>query len=301
MAMRLKSVLHIGSSALALILGCIAPVTRAGAQTAGSVGAVNPSATGTPPSGGSRTLAIGNSVVRNERLQTSSSGKLHVTFTDKTTLNLGPNTTVTIDEYVFNPSSGAGGLKATVKSGLLRLVGGETSHAGNATVQTPVATIGIRGNMALIEFDAGCGWRVTSLAQGVLTIRNRVNEVQITRPGFTVCVASADVAIPQPRRADPAAIEQAFTNTLSRPGQNGGAVRIPTEADLARRGLGSATLPSASGSALDYTSILAIQQGIGRNAAQARQPRRVVPRPPPQQHQETSSSTEETNPYGNAR
>jgi hypothetical protein len=297
MATHLKGVLHLGSSAIALLLGLIAPLTRASAQTAGSVGAVNPSGTGTPPGGSSRSLEVGSSVVRNERLQTSATGKLHVTFTDKTTLNLGPNTTVVIDKYVYDPASGSGNLQASVKSGLLRFVGGQTSHEGAATVQTPVATIGIRGNMAIVEFNPACGWQITSLAPGVLSVRNRVSEVEITRPGYTVCVASADQVIPQPTRADPRAIQQAFQATLSSPGQSGGATRIPTDDQLARRGLGSAPLPSGSGSALDYSSILSIQQSIGRNAAQGRQPRRVVvPRPPV-----TESSPETQNPYGNSR
>src|SRR6478672_10194654 len=103
--MTLKSLLRVGGSLLPLILNLIAPLHRAVAQSAGSVGAVNPNATGTPPGGGARTLALGNSVVRNEKLQTNATGTLHVTFTDKTTLNLGPNTTVVVDKYAYDPST----------------------------------------------------------------------------------------------------------------------------------------------------------------------------------------------------
>jgi hypothetical protein len=90
-------------------------------------------------------------------------------------------------------------------------------------------------------------------------------------------------------------IEQAFAATLSRPGQTGGAIRLPTDTQASRHGLGSAPLPSSGGSPLDYQSILSIQQEFGRNAAQARQPGRALP----EQHDATPPS--EPNPYGNAQ
>src|SRR5437763_12429551 len=166
MARQLRRSLRWGTSLFALILGSFTTLTRGQAQTAGSVGAVNPSATGTPPGGSARSLAIGNTVVRNERLQTSATGTLHVTFSDSTTLNLGPNTNVVIDNYVYNPASRTGTLRASVKSGLMCFVGGQISHGPGANVSTPVATIGIRGNMVIVEYNPGCGWQITSLAGG---------------------------------------------------------------------------------------------------------------------------------------
>ena len=285
MARQLRRSLRFGTSLFALILGAFAGFTRAGAQSAGSVGAVNPNATGTPPGSSARPLAIGNAVVRNERLQTSATGTLHVTFSDRTTLNLSPNSTIVIDEYVYDPASGAGSLKASVQSGLMRFVGGQLSHDKGVVVTTPVATIGIRGDMVVIQYKPGCGWEVTSLAQGEISVRNSVSEKLIRRPGYTLCVASSDQVIPDPIRANPAAIEQAFNATLSRPGQTGGATRLPTDAQAARLGIGSAPLPSNGGSTLDALSAITVQQGVARSSAQGRQPRQVQP-------------TRSTTPYG---
>jgi hypothetical protein len=288
--MALSGPLKLGSSLIALIVSVFAPHTRANAQNAGTVGAVNPSASGTPPGAGTRTLAIGNNVVRNERLQTSAAGTLHVVLADRTTLNLGPNTDLVIDRLVYDPASGEGSLSTRMSKGLLRFVGGQTSHSGNATVQTPVGTIGIRGNMVVVRFDPAVGWIVTALGQGVITVRNGVSEVQITRPGFSVIVTSATAPIGPPFRESPAAIEFAFAQTMSRPGQRGGASRPPTNAGAAQLGIGAGSLPSSGGSALDYQSIMSIQPGLGRNSAQGRQPQRARPGRPPA----------ETNPYGNA-
>jgi hypothetical protein len=290
--MPLSGPLKLGSSLVALILSVFAPIGRAIAQSAGSVGAVNPSASGTPPGGQARALAVGSGVVRNERLQTSATGTLHVTLNDRTTLNLGPSTNLTIDSYVYDPASGNGSFKASMRSGLLRFVGGQTSHGGNAAVETPVATIGIRGNMVIVRFEPGRGWVVIALGQGAITVRNAVSEVVINRPGFSVVVTAPDAPIGPPTRESPASIETAFVATTSRPGQTGGARRPPTDAEARRAGVGSRPLPAPGGSALDYQGIMSIQPGTARNAAQRRQadPSRAVPR-----------EQSVPNPYGNAQ
>jgi hypothetical protein len=51
------------ASFVAVLLASTAPFNGAAAQSAGSVSAVNPRTTGTPPSGASRSLQIGSNVV----------------------------------------------------------------------------------------------------------------------------------------------------------------------------------------------------------------------------------------------
>src|SRR4051794_32974211 len=58
------------ASFAALLLSSVAPFGAA-AQSGGSVSAVNPRTTGTPPGGGSRSLQIGSNVIYKERVQTS--------------------------------------------------------------------------------------------------------------------------------------------------------------------------------------------------------------------------------------
>jgi hypothetical protein len=42
----------------------------------------------------------------NEKIQTTGTGSVQVLFIDKTTLNVGPNSTLLIDRFVFNPAAG---------------------------------------------------------------------------------------------------------------------------------------------------------------------------------------------------
>ena len=134
-----------------LLAGTALGVGPSFGQTVGKAAAVNPSSTGVPPGGGSRVLRLGSEVVYKERIQTSASGSLQVLFLDKTTLNIGPNSDLVIDEYVYDPNTGTGRMTASLAKGVVRFVGGQVSHTGGATVRTPAASIGIRGGSATIR------------------------------------------------------------------------------------------------------------------------------------------------------
>ena len=54
-----------------------------------------------------RVIEIGAQIVRNEKIETSATGSVQLLFIDKTTLNIGPNSSVVIDKFVFNPMTDA--------------------------------------------------------------------------------------------------------------------------------------------------------------------------------------------------
>lgn len=138
-----KTTMRIGGS-LALA-GCIGLGGGASAQEVGKASAVNPAATAN-----TRIITIGTSIAHKERIRTAANGSVQLLFVDKTSMTIGPNSDLTIDEYVYNPTAGTGKLAATLGKGALRFVGGQISHAGEAEVKTASAVIGIRGGVALI-------------------------------------------------------------------------------------------------------------------------------------------------------
>jgi hypothetical protein len=125
-------------------------------ETVGAAAAVRPTSTGTPPGGSARTLEIGTGIVSRERIQTSGGGSLQVMFNDKTTMTIGPNSNVVIDEFVYNPGAAGGRFSASLTKGALRFVGGQISHTTGATINTPVATLGILGGAAFVTHDSAC-------------------------------------------------------------------------------------------------------------------------------------------------
>jgi hypothetical protein len=154
----------------ALVLGALVALPAfpgvASSQTVGSAAAVKPSSSGTPPGGATRTLQVGTGIVSKERIKTTNTGSLQVMFVDKTTLTIGPNSDLVIDDFVFRNDGSAGSFTASLATGALRFVGGQVSHTVGATINTPVATIAIRGGAAIITLDAECLTRAGASGRG---------------------------------------------------------------------------------------------------------------------------------------
>jgi hypothetical protein len=86
------------ASALSCALALPSVPTMA-AERVGNVGAVNAAAFGTPPVAARRALAVGLGVEKGERIDTSGEGNAQITFNDSSTLTVGRNSSVTIDDF----------------------------------------------------------------------------------------------------------------------------------------------------------------------------------------------------------
>src|ERR1700722_11856112 len=179
----------------------------ANADTVGTAGAVNTATSGTPPGAPTRVIQIGTQVVANEKIQTTASGSVQVLFIDKTTLNVGPNSTLVIDRFVYNPATTKGELALSLGKGVGRVVGGIATHSEGATIRTPVAAIGLRGGIAIISHSAAKGTQailgfgrmsVTSLCGGSDC---HPTTIDVSRPGYGVTVAGFNQPPSSPGRA----------------------------------------------------------------------------------------------------
>lgn len=219
----------------ALALG--APQARA--EIVGTAGAVNPASVSIAPAGPSRVIEIGARVVHRERIRTSDKGSVQVVFIDKTSLNIGPNSDLIIDEFVYDPKAGTGRMAATLAKGALRFVGGGTSHTGGATLATPAATLGVRGGVASVTHAVG-GGTVAINHFGTTTVATASGTQVIRRPDFAVMV-SPDGQASAPVRIKPADLASLTRQLTSATGQSGGAPRQPTDTQAVRLGLGTST------------------------------------------------------------
>ena len=167
------------AATIGLTLGLILSAGAAHADTVGAAAAVKPSSTGTPPGGSARTLQAGTKIVSQERIKTSGSGSLQVMFNDKSTLTIGPNSDMVIDQFVYNPGASGGKFAASLTKGALRFVGGQISHTTGAEIKTPVATLVVRGGAALVTHSGQCRENSRSCTTivctgGSCTVRDRV-------------------------------------------------------------------------------------------------------------------------------
>src|SRR5262249_38556524 len=154
-----------------------------------------------PPRGSApRRLVLGQEVVFNERIATGEGGQTQVLFLDESTMSVGPNSDMVIDEFVYDPRAGTGKLAANLTRGVFCFVGGKLSKQDHAvTMQTPSATIGIRGGLILVNLSpAGQLQVIFGYGAGVtITGANGISQT-ITRPGFQVTVAGRGATPSEP-------------------------------------------------------------------------------------------------------
>lgn len=97
---------------------------------------------------GSRITAVpGAPLFQGDVLRTGSPGTLGVIFRDDTTLSLGAGSEVQVAEFVFEPSASRLAFVLRLTRGVIGYVSGKIARLApdGARVETPVATLGIRG------------------------------------------------------------------------------------------------------------------------------------------------------------
>lgn len=207
------------------------------AQTVGSVGAANQDASSEPPGAGRRSLKVGAGVVQRERIRTDANGSAQIAFKDSSALNIGRNSDVTIDKFVFDPASNAGQMTTSMTRGALRFVGGKVSHGNGATIRTPAATIGVRGGVFSAGYDSAGRLHVIH-HYGVVSVTNAGGVVKLLRSGFETIVTDFNTAPSPPTRVDPNLLAQITARVTSNPTQRGGAKKKPTNSDASRYDIG---------------------------------------------------------------
>ena len=207
------------------------------AQQVGVNTAVNPEASGTPPGGALRRLVLGQEVLYKERITTAAAGQTQIQFLDESSLTVGPNSDLSIDQFVYQPQTGSGELAITATRGIMRFVGGKLSKNDKpVTMQTPSATLAIRGGVFLANLSPTGRLDVVFLYGKELSVTAAGVTQTIPRPGFAVAVAGPGAPPSYPAPASRSLLS-AFTEQLDgRPGGSGGAPVMPTDQTVAASG-----------------------------------------------------------------
>lgn len=143
------------------------------AETAGRVNFVVGEVSAISSDGNRRVLGRGDLVNSGERLETGK-GRLQIRFTDGSFISLQPNTVFGLDNYAFNKAKpNDGTLLFNFIRGGMRTVSGAIGkvNRNNYRVQTPVATIGIRGTSYAAEQQPN-GRLLLTVSKGMVNISN---------------------------------------------------------------------------------------------------------------------------------
>ncbi|MDP1585834.1 MAG: VCBS domain-containing protein [Bradyrhizobium sp.] len=127
--------------------GNIAP-----AKIIGQVTKVTGSATAVR-NGVSITLNVGDNVHKGDVVQSGSDSSLGITFMDGTVFGLSSNARMVLNEMIYDPAGSSNASLLTLVQGTISFVAGATAKTGDMKVETPTATMGIRGTAVLVEID----------------------------------------------------------------------------------------------------------------------------------------------------
>ena len=99
---------------------------------------------------------VGDLVYQGDVVRTGADGRVSINFTDGTSFNLTNNANMTLNEFVYDPNGKSNSTLFNLTKGTFTFVAGKVAKTGDMKVETPVATMGIRGTTPHVEIsDAG--------------------------------------------------------------------------------------------------------------------------------------------------
>jgi hypothetical protein len=96
---------------------------------------------------------VGDLVYQGDVVRTGSDGRVSITFADDTSFNLSKNARMTLDEFVYDPNGKSNSTVFNLSKGAFTFVAGKIAKNGDMKVETPAATMGIRGTTPHVEIS----------------------------------------------------------------------------------------------------------------------------------------------------
>lgn len=193
----------------------------------GVAAAVRGKVAATAPGAAGRVVETGRPVYQNDKVTTGADSKLQILLLDESGFTVGPNSEMTLDEFVFDPATADGKVAASVRKGSFRFVTGKVARKDGSKmkVATPVATIGIRGTMVggsvgegeatIVLLGPGQGNNADEKG-GAITVGNGQGSVEIDKDGWGVTVKDGQ-APGKPFELSPSQLEGVMSGVGSAP------------------------------------------------------------------------------------
>lgn len=94
---------------------------------------------------------VGELVYQGDIVQTGADGRVGINFSDGTSFNLTSNARMALTEFVYDPNGQSNSTLISLTKGTFTFVAGNIAKTGEMKVDTPVATMGIRGTTSHVE------------------------------------------------------------------------------------------------------------------------------------------------------
>jgi hypothetical protein len=143
-------------------------------------------------------IAKGTLIETNDKIETKN-GKVKIVFKDATNVTVTESSSLVIDDFVYDPKTGAGKLGLKAAAGTVRYVSGSIAKdPKNVKINTPTAAIAVRGTdfvmavsetggsmimlMPTCEIEQNVNLKGLSCGSGAIDVETPAGIVQLTRP-----------------------------------------------------------------------------------------------------------------------
>jgi len=96
---------------------------------------------------------VGDLVYQGDVVRTGADGRVTINFADDTSFNLSNNASMVLNEFVYDPNGKSNSTLFNLSKGAFTFVAGKIAKNGDMKVETPVATMGIRGTTPHVEIS----------------------------------------------------------------------------------------------------------------------------------------------------
>jgi hypothetical protein len=198
--------MKIATLALGLLITC---------STWADIGSVTESSGTAIIKRGKDTIQIvkGTEIKTNDKIETKN-GKVKIVFKDDTNVTVTESSSLIIDDFVYDPKSGAGRLGLKAAAGTVRYVSGSIAKdPKNVKINTPTAAIAVRGTdfvmavsetgasmimlMPTCEIEQNVNLKGLTCGSGAIDVETPAGIVKLTRPYQATLVETLN-GIPSP-------------------------------------------------------------------------------------------------------
>jgi hypothetical protein len=158
-------------------------------------------------------IVKGTEIKTNDKVETKN-GKVKIVFKDNTNVTVTESSSLVIDDFVYDPKSGAGKLGLKAAAGTVRYVSGAIAKdPKNVKINTPTAAIAVRGTdfvmavsetgasmimlMPTCELEQNINLKGLSCGSGAIDVETPSGIVQLTRPYQATLVETLN-GVPSP-------------------------------------------------------------------------------------------------------
>jgi hypothetical protein len=158
-------------------------------------------------------IAKGTEIKINDKIETKN-GKVKIVFKDDTNVTVTESSSLIIDDFVYDPKSGAGKLGLKAAAGTVRYVSGSIAKdPKNVKINTPTAAIAVRGTdfvmavsetggsmimlMPTCEIEQNVNLKGLICGSGAIDVETPAGIVKLTRPYQATLVETLN-GIPSP-------------------------------------------------------------------------------------------------------